>query len=177
MAIFGESPYNELDYQMLQNGSVCLYCSRTYLEEDVDWLVRNGYLIYRLDCTTWTSEAAMHESLQDVFSFPEYYGKNLNALWDCMIDLLVPERGGVAVVLGSYDVFTGGPGSSRASGERTAAEAILGIMASASRLMLLTGKRLITLVQSDDPRIQFSGLGSVSAQWNRREWLNSDRGL
>jgi hypothetical protein len=120
----------------------------------------------------------MHESLQDVFRFPEYYGKNLDALWDCMTDLLVPKEGGVAIVLNSYDVYTRGPGSSRASGETTAAaQTVLDIMASASRVMLLTGKRLITLVQSDDPRMQFGKLGGVSAEWNKREWLNRDRAL
>jgi barstar (barnase inhibitor) len=177
MAIFGDSPCNELDYQMLQDGGVCLYRSRPYLEEDIDRLVQRGYLVYRLDCTTWTSEAAMHESLRSVLRFPEYYGKNLNALSDCMTDLVVPEQGGVAIVFDSYDVYTRGPGSSHASHEQTAAGAILSIMASASRVMLLTGRRLVILVQSDDPRIQFSGLGSISAQWNRREWLNKDRGL
>ena len=43
--------------------------------------------------------------------------------------------------------------------------------------MLLTGKRLIILVQSDDPCMEFNQLGGVSAEWNRREWLNKDRGL
>lgn len=52
-----------------------------------------------------------------------------------------------------------------------------GVIAGASRRMLLTGKRLIILVQSDDPRMEFNQLGGVSAEWNRREWLNKDRGL
>ena len=50
-------------------------------------------------------------------------------------------------------------------------------MAGESRLMLLTGKRLVTLVQSEAPDVRFDGLGAISAQWNRREWLNKDRGL
>ena len=59
----------------------------------------------------------------------------------------------------------------------TAAEALLDIFAGTSRYKLLTGRRLITLVQADEPSIRFEKLGGVSAEWNRREWLNKDRGL
>ena len=27
-----------------------------------------------------------HEILKDLFKFPDYYGKNLNAFWDCITD-------------------------------------------------------------------------------------------
>jgi hypothetical protein len=42
---------------------------------------------------------------------------------------------------------------------------------------MLFGKRLIILVQSDDPLIVFDGLGGVRATWNSREWLNKNRGV
>ena len=177
MAIFGESPYNDLDYQILQNGGISMYRNHLYLEEDIQWLTQNRYLIYHMDCTTWVSEAAMHESLQKTLSFPAYYRGNRDALDDCMPDLDIPEDGGASIVLHAYDEYAKGPGSVHGANGSTAAEGLLDIFAGASRRVLLFGKRLITLVQSEDPRIRFDRLGGVSAQWNRREWLNKDRGL
>jgi hypothetical protein len=63
----------------------------------------------------------MHESLLVELSFPAYYGKNLDALNDCISDLDVPDDGGVAIVLTSYDVYAADPGSARMqSGTRQA---------------------------------------------------------
>ena len=89
---------------------------------------------------------------------------------------MVPDHGGLVLVLNHYDQFVKsvGAGTSRGQG---VAEAMLDVFARAIRYHMLFGKRLIILVQSDDPRIHFDGLGGVSAMWNSREWLNKNRGL
>jgi hypothetical protein len=51
----------------------------------------------------------MHESLQAALTFPDYYGENFNALNDVIPDLDVPDDGGVALVLTSYDLYANGP--------------------------------------------------------------------
>jgi hypothetical protein len=138
MTVFGEADENALDYQVLRDGGISLYRNPLYLEEDLEWLRQRRYRIYSVDCTTWISEAAMHYSLQGALSFPAYYGKNRDALWDCMSDLDIPEDGGVAIVLTSYDVYGNGPGSARTPSGTKAAEALLDIFAGTSRYMLLT---------------------------------------
>ena len=50
------------------------------------------------------------------------------------------------------------------------AEAVLDILSRASHCFLLNGKRLLMLVQSDDPRLSFPKLGGRLPQWNRGEW-------
>jgi Barstar (barnase inhibitor) len=177
MSVFGQDDDNTLDYQVLRDGSVSLYRNLLILEEDLQWFRQRRYRIYRMDCTTWTSEAALHESLQTTFMFPAYYGKNRNALWDSMSDLDIPDDGGVTIVLSSYDVYANGAGAAPSPSGTTAAEALLDIFATTSRSMLLIGKRLITLVQSSDPSIRFGKLGGNEPSWNRREWLDKDRGL
>ncbi len=40
-----------------------------------------------LDAREFTDKAASHEYLKEMFDFPEYYGNNLDALYDCLTDL------------------------------------------------------------------------------------------
>ena len=42
---------------------------------------------YRIDCTQMTDRTSAHEYLAKVFSFPEWYGKNLDALFDLLRDM------------------------------------------------------------------------------------------
>jgi RNAse (barnase) inhibitor barstar len=119
----------------------------------------------------------MHESLKAQLSFPDYYGKNLNALDECVLDdLVVPDSGGLALVLNHYDRFYK-PVLNRASDEGSTAAVVLSIFTKAVRYHMLFGRRLLILVQSDDPTIEFGRLGGAAAWWNHREWLNKNRGL
>jgi len=168
---------------MLRDGGVYLYWRQEILADDVDWLKSNGYRIIFFEATEWqsatdwASENLMHESLKAQLSFPNYYGKNLDALDECMLDdLVVPDSGGLALVLNHYDRFFK-PALNRASDERGTAEVVLSIFAKAVRYHMLFGRRLLVLVQSDDPKIEFGRLGAVTAWWNHREWLNKNRGL
>jgi hypothetical protein len=39
----------------------------------------------------------------------------------------------------------------------------------------LFGRRLLCLVRSEDPWIQFGQVGGREPWWNGREWFNADR--
>ena len=39
-----------------------------------------------LDGSKFTDIQITHEILKDTFEFPDYYGKNLDAFWDCITD-------------------------------------------------------------------------------------------
>jgi hypothetical protein len=176
MAVFTKEEIGEtLDWAILRDGGVSLYHKRTYLDEDIAWLTSRRYLIYPIDCASWVSSAAMHDSLKQVLEFPDYYGRNFDALNDCLRDIDVPLDGGAAVLLDRFDLYAHALGTP--TSERHDAKVLLGIFARASREALLSGRRFITLVQSDDPRMHFEGLAPVHAQWNWREWLMKNRGL
>ena len=161
--------FRQLDWTLLQNGAITLYRRPQLLEADVEWLRDHHYRVVRFDCSTWLSESEMHDALSSVLEFPEYYGRNLAALNDCLSDLEVPFESGRVLVLNRYDYF--------AAKSSYAAWAVLDIMESNSRYLLLFGLRLIVLVQSDDPRISFDPVGGRPVMWNGREWLNENRGL
>ena len=145
------------DWIMLRDGGVYLYWRQEILADDVDWLKSNGYRIIFFDATEWQSasdwesENLMHESLKAQLSFPDYYGKNLDALDECVLDdLVVPDSGGLALVLNHYDRFFK-PVLNRASDEGSTAAVVLSIFTKAVRYHMLFGRRLLILVQSDDP--------------------------
>lgn len=42
---------------------------------------------YLLDFSNITTKEDVQEFIYDVLNFPEYYGKNLDALYDCLTDM------------------------------------------------------------------------------------------
>jgi RNAse (barnase) inhibitor barstar len=171
MAIFTSDEANEQhrDCAILRDGGVALYWRPEALKTDLNWLESNGYNIIEFDASRWNSAEQMHDSLRSALSFPYYYGRNLDALDECMCDdVAVPDTGGVALVFNHYDHFAsldraGDPN------EKPLAESVLRILARAVRYHMLFGRRLLILLQSDDPRIRFDDLAGISASWNPRE--------
>lgn len=49
--------------------------------------------IVRLDCDRITGRESFHSVFAEVFGFPEFYGRNMNAWIDCMSYLDEPESG------------------------------------------------------------------------------------
>ena len=43
--------------------------------------------VYTVDCSKMQNKASAHDELQRALQLPEYYGRNLDALYDCLMDL------------------------------------------------------------------------------------------
>jgi RNAse (barnase) inhibitor barstar len=179
MAVFRANEVNDqlLDWTILRDGGIALYWRTEILAGVLSWLESKGYQTVSFETSEWISEEQMHDSLKANLSFPAYYGNNLDALDECVQeDLAIPDLGGLVLVLNRYDHFAESvPGGKE--GQRSTAEIVLDIFARAVRYHMLFGHRLIILVQSDDPRMQFGRLGGIAASWNCREWLHKDRGI
>jgi hypothetical protein len=170
MVSFSEDNWDQLDWRLMQNGAITLYFQMAILEADLAWLRTHGYHIETIDCQDL---AAFRRQMSLALRFKEQFGYdawtgNLDALNDAFSLEIAPETGLVFCFL-RYDLLKA------ASPEL--AEGVLDIIEWNSRDHLLLGRRLLALVQSDDPRIQFGPLGARSANWNEREWLNKNRGL
>ncbi|HEX6049890.1 MAG TPA: barstar family protein [Gemmatimonadaceae bacterium] len=170
-AAFGDRAEDRerLDWQLFQNGGVVLYHKHQVLAEDAAWLVRAGYELRELDAYGWANVAAFHEDVKRVFAFPAHYTNNLASLVDALAELEIPIGGAVVVQMRRYDRFV--------KVDAHLAWAVLDALETTSRRLLLTGRRLLSLVQSDDPRIKFERVGAMPVNWNPREWLDSDRGV
>jgi hypothetical protein len=143
---------DRLDFELLRDSPVTLYRSREILAEHVAWLRRHGYLVHQFDCAGWLSEEDFHTEVGRNPGFLGYSGRNVAAFNDRLCQIAVPEEGGTALVSLSFEVLY------RLSPEP--AWHILDIGARWSRLFLLTGRRLIALVQSDDPDIRVEPVGA-----------------
>jgi len=170
MAVFSDNSdeWQRLDWNLLKNGSVHLYYRSAVLIEDAEWLKNHGYQLDNFDCSKWETEQAMHVDFASRLGFPDYYGKNLDALNDCLRNVAVSDSGRV-LIFHRYDIFT--------VKIPKAAWHVLDIIDRNAWFHLLFGRRLFALVQSDNPSIKFPLIGSRAAGWNPREWFNKSRGL
>jgi len=158
-----------LDWRLLESGAVTLYHRPTILSEDSAWLRANGYRLHVLEAIHWTSGRAFFEGLYPALGLPDHFAKNLAGWLDALAELDLPPSGCLALEFRHFDSF--------ARADRQLAQAVLDAIESTSRRLLLTGRRLIALVQCDDARIRFERIGAVPVNWNPREWLDADRGV
>lgn len=163
----------DLGFRMLRNTPVTLFYRRAVLEETSAWLAEHGDQVTVLDASSWSVEADLHRDVAQALSFPDYYGHNLDALNDCLRDVVSQDYGwdrhvtGLLLVLTGYDTF--------ATRCPLPAQVVLDLLAQHSRVAALFGRRLICLVQSNDPRISFDALGADPVLWNDAEWMDSSR--
>ena len=169
MASFDENSAEQLDFGLFQNGWITQYYKRELLELHCTWLRAHGYNLHIMDCVEWDSKETALISIAEQLKFPNYFGRNLDALNDCLRDLEVPaEAGGVAIIFLRYDTF--------ASKVPELAHTILNIFAGRARHFMLFGQRLAPIIQSDNPNLTFPPVGGERPIRNRTEWLNANRG-
>lgn len=160
------------DFLLLRNGGLALYRQQTTLDEEQRALIALGYAITRLYASGW-DESGLHDSFATDLGFPEYYGRNLDALADCLYDVAHGDYGwstdatGLAVRLDGFGTFAGR--------EPDLVEATASVMARATNAALLFGHRLLWLLQVDDGQFRLGPVGCFQVPWNGREWLDANR--
>jgi RNAse (barnase) inhibitor barstar len=150
-------------YRLAMNSFVTLFWRTGVLQDTVGWLIEHGYHVVRLPAAEWTTQADFHRDIKVALDFPDYYGANLDAFNDCLRDVATQDSPatGLVLVMTGYDAF--------ARREPRAAQAILDIIADQARTGALHGHRMLCLVQSDDPHIEFAPVGGTAVPWNPAE--------
>lgn len=162
-----------LDFLLVKNGFVTLFCQRTILDETVTWLRDSGYRVAYVDASSWLSQSDMHRDIAEVLKFPGYYGSNLDSLNDCLGDVAVQSYGwsgsdtGLVLVIDGYDEF--------AERDEDTAHRLLDTYARQAAYAALFGYRLMCLVRSADPWLQIGPVGGTPVTWNYREVVASSR--
>ena len=165
---------NPVDFRLVRNSFVTLFWQPSILAVTVDWLGQHGYDVVSFDAGSWPSSEEMFDDLANGLSFPDYFGRNLDAFNDCMRDVASgdygwrPDAAGLVIVLKAFDAVV--------ARDRRTAQILLDILAEQARSAILTGNRIITLVQSNDPRLSFEPVGATPVMWNDAEWPAAKRG-
>lgn len=155
------------DWAMMRYGPVTLFRKAAILADCVVWLEHHGYTVAQADCEACTSEQEVLWAIGRALGFQRWPYPNLDGFNDDCRYIEVPADGGFAIVLHRFDRV--------AAKFPQFARDVLDILAHASWDNLLFGRRLLCLVRSENPWIQFGPVGGHEPCWNSREWLNADR--
>jgi hypothetical protein len=75
------------DWELLQNGFVTLFCRAHVFTEAKTALAALGYLVVELNAGEWRTREDALVAIGTALHFPDYYGRNLDALVDCLRDV------------------------------------------------------------------------------------------
>lgn len=163
----------DVAFRLMAASFVRLFWRHAVLDQAIDWLLAHGYQVVPLDASAWTREEDLHTAIAQALEFPDYNGRNLHALNDCLGDVMAFEYGARRDVTGLVIVFTGY--DTFAAHCPRAAQITLDIIAGQARTAALLGRRMCCLVQTDDPDARFDPVGAMPVLWNDAEWLDSKR--
>lgn len=102
----------DIGWRLVSDTFVTLFSNKAILAETTGWLRDHHYRLTELQCATWDTEADLHRDVATAFSFPDYYSCNLDALNDCLSDVVdyaygsSEDTAGTVMVLHRFDHFT-----------------------------------------------------------------------
>jgi len=164
----------DVGYFLLRDGPVTLYRRTEVLEAALAQLRESAYHVVDVDASAWTAETDIR-NLGDALAFPDFRGNSLDAFQDHMHDVATHEHGtdrhatGTVLVLRAYDSF--------ARHCPWPARCVLSSFVHSAHVALLFGHRMICLVQSNDPNVEFRELSVTGARWNDAEVSFTSRHL
>lgn len=165
-----EKDFQKLDYILLKESSVTLFHKKDLLDRAVKWLIENGYEIITFDCSKWQNIENFYKDFSEKLDFPkDYPAHNLDSLNDWMYDIEFNGSGKV-LAFQNFELMLKGE-------FLKVAMHLLDILEKQSRENLLLGKRLLTLLQSNDAGVNIFDFGGTFAKWNRDEWLYKNRNI
>jgi len=151
---------------LMRDGSVVMFWRHSIVETKVEQLDAEGFDFYRFECESWDRQKCLRE-IGITLEFPDYYGNNLEALNDCLSDI-VPKHEGIVFIFKNFDKFY--------ERDKSTALHVLDIIQTNSwRLLVEEQKKLIVFLHSSDPQLRIEPVGAFPVAWNNEEWLDSSR--
>jgi hypothetical protein len=77
----------DVAFRLIAASFVRLFRRPALLDQAIGWLLDHNYQVVRLNASGWTREEDLHEGISQALGFPDYYGRNLDALSDCLSDV------------------------------------------------------------------------------------------
>lgn len=135
---------NRLDFEIARDGFVRRLRDDAALRNAEMWLRREGYRAIALDAGAWSDDKQMHIAFATGLQFPRHFGKNLDALNDCMSNVAEADYGwnasetGLVLILSGFDRF--------AQRLPRTADHVQDILRRQGRYAALFGNRLLTIL-------------------------------
>lgn len=160
MAVFKKTleEQRRLDFRMLLSGAITFYRQKEKINHVANWFLLNNYVIFSFDCSEWLEPNDFHKEVSSKLSFPDYYGRNVNAFIDCIRDLEFPEEGGILFTFYNLDKFF--------IMNEDFCLSIFDAIELTSREHLMLGNRLISLAQLTNQNIVVSKIGCITPSWS-----------
>jgi hypothetical protein len=164
---------DHVDYRLMAEGFVTKFWDPKLLGEKLQWLSDHDYDVVEVDAGPCEDTVSLLDAMAKALRFPSYFGRNLDALNDCLRHvaggcLAGPSSTGLVLVLRHYETFV--------ARDPRAARLMLGIIADRCRGALLFGHRMMCLVQTDDPGLDLPPVGTTDVDWSEEEvWHRSAR--
>lgn len=119
--------------------------------------------MHRLDCSQYATEAALLTAIARALQFEqtEYEEVHFASFEDWLWSIEVPEQGGTVLSLARFDLIV--------AQFPEFAQTLLDVLARSSHNKMLFGKVFMTLIQSNDPRLDLNTVGGVKPHWNFAE--------
>ena len=139
------------DKSIISDGFIRIYSNQKKLDYDVNVLKNKDYDIIEFDGNFISTKMELMFDLEQKLKFPSYFGKNYDALIDCLGDYEISNDGVVLVFrhLNNLDLEH--------------INTLLDIFCSYSRQSIAWDKRLLTLIQVKDKNFELSEpIGAVN---------------
>lgn len=166
--MFKNSDMNRADWSLLQNGPITLFRKREYFVDAINALSELKYHIIQV---RYSDRDSFYRDMSAALKWEQQFGYqwqgNLDAFDDGLIDEPFSTSSDSAICVENFDRLV--------ADDREWSWNFLDIIADNSRSYLLSGKRLICLIQTNDSDFDPGRLGGLEPQWNSREWLTTNR--
>ncbi len=169
--VFKETELDRADWPLLQNGAVNLFWKNEIFDAALGQLKIIGYRVLKFDFTTleqFKSDLSIAFEWQENFGYPNWTG-NLDALNDGFRYGPFNLSDKIVIAIQNFDILV--------KQDADLSFHLLDMIERHSRDYLLFGKRLIGVIQTNDPKYECASIGATGAQWNSKECLNSSRNL
>lgn len=156
-----ETDVDRLDYRLMIHSPVRLLHRRDFVDAAAEWLRRHGYQVVVVDAS-WLTPLHMFRDVGSALGYTCHdqwhcLGEGLSqAITDCW-----DGSTGFVLVLTSFDVFV--------HQHRDDAHTLLELVAERAWSAALLGRRVLCLVQSDNPSIRLRRIGMWTMAWSDHE--------
>ncbi|BDD05183.1 barstar family protein [Aureibacter tunicatorum] len=140
-----------LDKSIISDGFIRIYSNEDKLDYDISILEKKNYEVIVIDGEFITTKMELMFDLEQKLKFPDYFGRNYDALIDCLIDYEIPNDRAVIVFRHLNNL------------DKEHITTLLDIFSNFSRSRIASDERFLTLVQVKDRNFELSKpIGAVN---------------